>query len=412
MPAGPTPRWGDLLRRRPEPCPYTVAMARRFPAIALTLLLVTLARGGAQADSEFAWASQLRPAAALWGPAGRFTAAGSRALRAQAGSAEDARVRAAQLGKRATLKIVTSDGHGTGFLIDPSGLVVTNAHVVEPLEPGAEVELVPADPRLLPKGTKLKGKVLAAGGGEVLDLAFIQLDSPKTDWPALPLGETRRKTGAKDADGRDEEESLIAEGQGVLALGFPQGYGFSVTQGIVSGLERWGPADFVGRELQTSAAINSGNSGGPLLALDGRVIGVNTSYGTDAQNVGFAIIVEDLKLAWQRLARTGSLEHGSLRAVLAREDGRAVVRQLLPGGAAERAGLRVGDAVDSVDGIRLAGEEPEAVLAGYLRSRAPGDVVLLGVAREGLALSVRVALDKFAPAPPQRLAEEQSRRRS
>ncbi|HEY9721404.1 MAG TPA: trypsin-like peptidase domain-containing protein [Oscillatoriaceae cyanobacterium] len=151
-----------------------------------------------------------------------------------------------------------SRGIGSGFVIDPGGLIITNDHVIQ----GATAMVV-----TFADGTKLKGQVLAADSR--VDLAIVRVQAKNL--PTLQL-----------------ETHKPEVGQNVVAIGSPLGLEHSVSNGIISALGRTigdSPVSF----LQTDAAINPGNSGGPLIDYDGRVVGVNSAIAKDSQGIGFAI---------------------------------------------------------------------------------------------------------------------------
>ena len=177
------------------------------------------------------------------------------------------------------VQIVTPTGDGSGFVVSDDGLIVTNAHVVDQY-PSVSVRLV--------NGQLHSGRVL--GRDETLDLAVIKVDSRQA-WQPMTLGE------AADIDVGDE----------VIALGFPLGdelgRDYTVTTGIVSSLRTYGSVE----RIQTDAALNPGNSGGPLVDRDGRVIGVNTSTATDYEGISFAISIASVRANLDFLASGGNV---------------------------------------------------------------------------------------------------------
>lgn len=177
------------------------------------------------------------------------------------------------------VQIVTPTGDGSGFVVSHDGLIVTNAHVVDQY-PSVSVRLV--------NGQLHSGRVL--GRDETLDLAVIKVDSRQA-WQPMTLGE------AADIDVGDE----------VIALGFPLGdqlgRDYTVTTGIVSSLRTYGSVE----RIQTDAALNPGNSGGPLVDRDGRVIGVNTSTATDYEGISFAISIASVRANLDFLASGGNV---------------------------------------------------------------------------------------------------------
>ncbi|CAM9343562.1 unnamed protein product [Pylaiella littoralis] len=233
---------------------------------------------------------------------------------------------------------------GSGFVISGDGLVVTNAHVVERFADGAVVIT-------LDGGDKLKkGKVQAMD--RRFDLALVKVDVPPGH--LLPVAEIGRS------------EALRA-GEFVVAMGSPQGLSKSCTLGIVSATSRRrselvsdlktenimsDSANFI----QTDAAIASGNSGGPLIDLDGRVIGINTLKLSGTDGVGFAIPID---MAWQvieELRTRGRVDRPQLGMRLVTTDNRdgtlngVMILSVTPGGAADRAGLGFGDLITEFDG--------------------------------------------------------------
>ena len=182
--------------------------------------------------------------------------------------------------ERGLVYIKTPSGNGSGFIDDESGLVVTNAHVVEDFE---TVSVVTAD------GAEYAGSVL--GVDEIADLALVEVRAGRR-FAAMGLG---------DSDG-------VQVGDDVIALGFPLRYelgsSLTVTRGIISSKRMSGGVE----ELQTDAAINPGNSGGPLVDREGNVIGVNyaelsLSDGSPVDNIGFSIAVNELKKRMDALAK-------------------------------------------------------------------------------------------------------------
>ena len=177
------------------------------------------------------------------------------------------------------VQIVTPTGDGSGFVISDDGLIVTNAHVVDQY-PSVSVRLI--------NGQSHTGRVLGRDG--LLDLAVIKVDYRQA-WQPMTLGE------AADIDVGDE----------VIALGFPLGdelgRDYTVTTGIVSSLRTYGSVE----RIQTDAALNPGNSGGPLVDRDGRVIGVNTSTATDYEGISFAISIASVRANLDFLASGGNV---------------------------------------------------------------------------------------------------------
>jgi serine protease Do len=263
---------------------------------------------------------------------------------------------------------------GTGFIIDPAGYVVTNAHVVEEAD---EVRVRLSDER------ELEADVV--GRDRKLDLALLKLQNA-TNLPSAPLGDS----------------SGLRVGEFVLAVGNPFGLGHTITLGIVSAKARTigaGPYDDF---IQTDASINPGNSGGPLFNGRGEVVGINTAIRAGANGIGFAIPVDALKDVLQQLREKGFVERGKLglafQAVTADLgkalglDGAkgALVTDIEPGGSAARAGIAPGDVVLQVNGTAIAHAEE---LPRHVARNAPGSEIRVSVWRAGKALELKAKLD-------------------
>jgi serine protease Do len=277
---------------------------------------------------------------------------------------------------------------GSGFVIHPSGYVVTNAHVVERATT-VQVRLA--------SGRRLAGTVI--GRDRRVDLALVKIEAP-TPLPVLPLGDSER----------------LAVGELVLALGHPFGLEQTVSLGIVSRkgapLQAAAPGfDFI----QTDAAVNPGNSGGPLVDMSGRVVGVNTMAARNG-SIGFAIPVNLIKSLLPQLLARGSVEWGWLgvRIDEITEDNvkdygldapRGVgIEGVLPGQPAATAGLRAKDVVLEVDGRIIASpRELQRVIA----TTPVGTAVKLSLWRDGQPQALTVTIGRFpeedaAPAPAPR----------
>jgi S1-C subfamily serine protease len=228
---------------------------------------------------------------------------------------------------------VPQQGQGSGFILDKAGHILTNYHVVEGANRGIQVTL----------SNKRNYQARVVGSDKVHDLALLQIEAPNLQ----PI------TLASSAD--------LAVGQKVFAIGNPFGLSGTMTTGIISAIrpirsESGAPIEDA---IQTDAAINPGNSGGPLLNSRGEVIGINTmiaSNGADqSSGIGFAIPIDTAKAVLADLTRYGKVRRPSLGIVsyaigpdLAAQMGLAadygvLIQRVIPGGAAERAGLRGGN---------------------------------------------------------------------
>jgi serine protease Do len=260
------------------------------------------------------------------------------------------------------------EARGSGFIINSDGTIVTNNHVAAA---GNEFTVT------LDDGTDLKAKVV--GRDPRTDLAVLKV-STNHPLPSLKLG---------DSDN-------VKPGQWVVAVGNPFGLGGTVTAGIVSALGRdigAGPYDHF---LQIDAAINQGNSGGPLFTQDGKVIGVNTailSPSGGSIGIGFAIPSSLVKSVVNQLVADGHVTRGYLGVETQRLSANiasglgldagthgALVASVEPNGPAAKAGVRAGDVIQSVNDTSVAGPHE---LAGMVASLKPGDRATIAVLRDG-----------------------------
>jgi putative serine protease PepD len=268
---------------------------------------------------------------------------------------------------------------GTGFVLSPDGVIVSNNHVVEG---ASKIQAVFSD------GTSRPATVL--GRNAASDLAVLKVDA--TGLPTLALG---------DSNDVQVGDDVVAIGNALALSG-----GLSVTRGIISGLHREVPTDagsVLEDLLQTDAAINPGNSGGPLVDAQGRVIGINTAIANPgtAQNVGFAIPISNARTIIDQLRNGRQPAFLGVRSedvAAAKAGGRAVaveagayITGVEPGTPAERAGLRIGDVVVRVEGAPVTSA---AQLGSVIRQQRPGDTVNVVVNRDGTEVPVRATLSE------------------
>jgi putative serine protease PepD len=262
----------------------------------------------------------------------------------------------------------SSSATGSGFVIDELGHIVTDQHVVD----GAgSIRVTFSD------GSKATAKLVGADAST--DVAVLKVDRDASKLTPLRLADS----------------SSVQVGSDVVAIGSPFGLEGSLTTGVVSALDRTikAPNDYtIAGAIQTDAAINHGNSGGPLLDARGRVIGVNAQIESDSggnDGVGFAIPSNTVKKVASALTADGEVEHAYLGVQLGDGGGGATVGAVSAGSPAARAGLREGDVVTRIDGRRVG--SPDALVAA-VDAHAPGDEVTLGVRRDDGTRDVRIRL--------------------
>jgi serine protease Do len=269
-------------------------------------------------------------------------------------------------------------GIGSGFVIHRDGWVVTNAHVVEG---SATIEVD------LGQGRRLAARIV--GSDAETDIALLKVDPGPQPLPSLPLG--------------DSDKITVAEW--VLVIGSPFGLDHSVTLGIVS---HTGRSDIspVGRPgtydfIQTDAPINPGNSGGPLLNLRGEVIGIATAVNATGQGIGFAIPINMAKEVVTQLRDRGHVVRSWLGIAVrdptpADPPAGVVVTEVMAGGPAATAGLKVGDVITRFEGHDI---RTPARLRWYVSTAGVGRSVEVRVRRDrGPEQSVRVSLSEVPAA--------------
>jgi len=293
--------------------------------------------------------------------------------------------------------VVPQHGQGSGFILDKAGRILTNYHVVENANRGIEVTL----------SNKRRYTAKVVGTDPVHDLALLQIEAPNLEPVTLA------------------DSSELAVGQKVYAIGNPFGLSGTMTRGIISSIRtlpaaRGSENAPIEDAIQTDAAINPGNSGGPLLNSRGEVIGINTmiaSNGADqSSGIGFAIPINTAKGVLADLTRYGRVKRPSLGIVsyaigpdlasqmeLAADSG-VLVQKVIPGGAAERAGLRGGnqlayvgntpillggDLIVAVDGKQVS--DPQEINA-LMDKHQPGDTVSVTFYRGRKQITLKLIL--------------------
>lgn len=280
-------------------------------------------------------------------------------------------------------------GGGSGFIVDSSGIILTNKHVIA--DPHAEYTIITSDNK------KYKAEILARD--PVDDVAILKI--PAENLPTVPLGDS----------------SKLELGETVLAIGNALGiFQNTVSSGIVSGLARTisakadpkAPAQELRGLIQTDAAINPGNSGGPLISMDGKTIGINSAIVFGAQNIGFAIPInyaerdlEDLKV-YGRIRRPLlgvryvtidenlqdkmklSMNYGAL--ILGKGPHHAGI---VPGTPADKAGLKEKDIILECNNEKLS---PQKTVQDFLEDLSVGDVLKMKVLRGNKEFEVKITL--------------------
>jgi serine protease Do len=283
-------------------------------------------------------------------------------------------------------------GGGSGFLISSDGYIVSNAHVVE--DASAEYTVFLNDDRSFP------ATIIAAD--DILDVAVLKIDA--TELPFLPFGDSDK----------------VKLGSPVIAIGNALGeFRNTVSTGVVSGLSRsivasdgYGAPENLENVIQTDAAVNPGNSGGPLLNLDGQVIGVNVAVASGSENIGFSLPANMVKTAVDSIKVNGRVVRPylgvrylpitpSLQAHnhLSVDYGVLIVRgeqigdlAVIPGTPADKAGLVENDIILEIDGVNI---DEKHSLASLLRQKTVGSTITLTILHQGEEKRVTLVLDEL-----------------
>ncbi|MCX6465984.1 MAG: trypsin-like peptidase domain-containing protein, partial [Pseudonocardiales bacterium] len=319
-------------------------------------------------------------AASLTEPGATITAVGP-ARERPPGSVADIAARVVPAVVSIEVRVGDEGGTGSGVVIDGSGFVLTNNHVIAPAAEveGAEIETVFSD------GTRTPASIVGR--------------DPKTDLAVIRVGVVNPVVAQIGSS------AGLAVGDGVIAIGSPLGLAGTVTDGIVSAVDRPvrlgddGGGTAVIDAIQTDAAINPGNSGGPLVDATGAVVGINTAISSLGQGeggsigLGFAIPIDDARTIAEELIRTGVVRHAELgvnaRSVEDDTSSGAQVENVRGGGAAEAAGILVGDVIVVLGERTISGADELEVA---VREFEPGTTVPVQLIREGRPLTVSVVL--------------------
>jgi len=274
-------------------------------------------------------------------------------------------------------------GTGSGFIIDPDGSILTNNHVVDRAE---RIVVKMAD------GRTLRARVI--GADPDTDIALIKVDG-QSGLPVAPLGDS----------------STLRMGEWVCAIGNPLGYEHTVTVGVVSYLGRKLFDMSLDNYIQTDAAINFGNSGGPLLNARGEVIGINAAISSRASSIGFAVPINGATAILPQLRSRGKVSRGYLGVALRDVDRDlerslkltvehgALVQDVTSGSPADRAGLRPYDIVTTLEDHPITSDDQ---LIREVAARAPGSAVHVRFVRDGHEQAATV---KLAERPPREASD-------
>ena len=272
---------------------------------------------------------------------------------------------------------------GTGFIISEDGLIVTNKHVVSDL--GAKYKVV-------------------IGKDETVEVVNIYRD-PVNDLAIIKVN----KSGLKPVEMGDS--SKLKVGQTVIAIGTALGeFRSTVTKGVISGLGRGITAGGVGigmekleDVIQVDAAINSGNSGGPLFDSSGKVVGVNVAVSQGGQNIGFALPINLVKQSVDNFKTTGEFDRPYLgvsyqvisqqAALLNEVPAGAYIQSIIDGSPAQKGGLKIGDIITEIDGKKII-EMKETSIAGIVNQKKIGDTLKIKYYRDKTGTEVEIMLEK------------------
>lgn len=287
----------------------------------------------------------------------------------------------------------TTVGGGSGFIVHPDGMILTNKHVVFDTE--AEYTVITTD------GQEYPARVVARD--PITDIAVVKIEA--TGLPTVQLGNSKK----------------VELGQTVLAIGNALGmFRNSVSRGIISGMARsisaalgtGGEMEFLRGMMQTDVAINQGNSGGPLINMDGEAIGINTAIIYGAQNIGFAIPINWAKQDLEDIIKYGRIVKPFIGILclainkkiknqynLPRDKGAIVIRNahvpnsvaVVPGSPADRAGLKENDIITHVNEHELAEDEE---LPDEIQKYRVGEEIELSLLRAGAEMKVKMTLEE------------------
>lgn len=287
---------------------------------------------------------------------------------------------------RQRIRSVPTVGQGSGVIVSKEGHVVTNQHVISQQR---QIQITLYDGKVYP--------ATLIGQDQALDIAVLKIEADGVEFRPLKFGDS----------------SQVRRGQIVFAIGNPFGLGETITQGIISAVER-SLSDTQRDLFQTDAAINPGNSGGPLVSLQGEIIGINSAiYSSDRlnpgfQGVGFSIPSNDVKDTFSAILDRGRPIRGYLGLRMAETRSGVVVGYIAPGGPAEAAGLKQGDFVLSYDGEAV--RTVSQLITQVQRTRV-GRKVPLVIRRDGAEMTLEATIAESQPEVEAGAATGQSKTR-
>jgi serine protease Do len=367
-------------------------MSRRFTLVSVALtavvsFLVGAIFAGGRSQSSIAAGAPQKPARIAARAPGNTVTAGTTSLVSFADVVErlnpavvnvDATASGRDTRRRNADPDAPRRGSGTGFIIDADGSILTNHHVVDRAE---RISVKLSD------GRTLLAHVI--GTDPDTDIALIKIEG-QTGLPVAPLGDS----------------TMLRMGEWVCAIGNPLGFEHTVTVGVVSFLGRKLFDQSLDNYIQTDAAINFGNSGGPLINARGEVVGINSAISSRASNIGFAVPIATATAILPQLRARGKVSRGYIGVGLREVDPDlerslkltvhrgAMVQDVIAGSPADRAGLQPYDVVVSFDDETVANDD---ALIRSISSHAPGSAARLQVVRDGRPQTFTVKLTERAP---------------
>ena len=263
--------------------------------------------------------------------------------------------------------------NGTGIIVRKDGYIITNSHVVKDADSIIAV---------LSDGEEYKAKTV--GIDKYTDIAVVKIDSDK-NFKAAKIGNSDN----------------LQVGEWVLAIGNSMGYEKTVTHGIISALNRKVESSVANIDfIQTDAAINPGNSGGPLINKKGEVIGINTAVRIDAQNISFAIPINQVQKLSKQLIKKGKIERPWIgiemeKIYIKNKEPKVLIKKVWPGSPAQKYGLKKGDIILKIDKTSIS--EPKDIQK-IVRAHEVGETINFEVKRNNKSLKVNIiaeTLPKF-----------------